>query len=235
MGRPEDSDDTTRELLARFKAFALPGGEEDPRQISRMRLTETGEMRSSPAARWIPFTAQESIETRKSGFVWEARFRAGRVVPMFVTDAYEDGHGRLIAKVGGTLPVVNGRGPDFDKGELQRYLGGLTWCPPIILSHPTLDCEAAGPLTLRVRDTLDPTGAFVDIDFSDEGCPLRCRADRPRAVGKKTFMTSWSGSVFDFSEREGLRVPGRMEAAWHMPEGIFTYFKCEITSIVMER
>jgi len=39
------------------------------------------------------------------------------------------------------------------------------------------------------HDRLDPTGATVDLDLSDEGCPLACHATRPRLVGKQTVLT----------------------------------------------
>lgn len=122
----------TQALLGQLKSFAMPGGEDAARVVRRMRLTEKGEMRSAANARWIPFTAEETIETPRSGFVRDARFRAGKFVPMLVTDAYEQGHGRLIVKVAGALPVVNALGPELDRGELQRYLAGGDLVPAII-------------------------------------------------------------------------------------------------------
>lgn len=92
-----------------------------------------------------------------------------------------------------------------------------------------------GPLTLRVRDREDPTGATVDIDLDDDGRPLGCRADRPRMVGKKTVLTPWSATCSEFHEWEGLRVPARLGASWQLPEGPFVYFRAEITSFFAVR
>jgi hypothetical protein len=47
----------------------FPGGENAARLIRRVRLTEKGEMRQSPDARWVSFTADETIDARQSGFV----------------------------------------------------------------------------------------------------------------------------------------------------------------------
>jgi len=230
----ELQDNKTQELLSGLKSFALPGGEEAGRRVLRVRLTEQGEMRSAPGARWIPFTAEEVIDVRRSGFVWEARLRAAKFVPMLVTDAYENGHGRLVVKVAGALPLVNAHGPEFDRGELQRYLSGVIWCPPILVGHPTLEWQAVGAQTLRVRDTEDPAGATVDIDLGDGGCPLGCRADRPRMVGKRTIQTPWTGRAMDFREIDGLRVPKHIEAAWLLTEGEFIYFRADVTAIKAE-
>ncbi len=218
-------------LLNGLMAFALPGGSDAARGVHRLRLTEKGEIRSAPDARWIPFTAEETIETRRSGFVWEARLRAAKLVPMVVVDAYEEGRGRLVVKVGGAVPVVNGRGPEFDKGELQRYLANLMACPPALALHPTLDWAAAGPRTLRVRDTAAPAGTAVDMELAEDGRPVACRAQRPRTIGKKTVETAWTAMAGDFREHEGLRVPTQLEAAWLLPEGEFKYYRAEVTSV----
>ena len=191
-------------------------------------------MCSAPGARPIPFTADTTIDARRSGFSWEARLRAGKILPMLVTDAYEEGHGRLIVKVAGALPVVNGRGPEFDKGELQRYLGGISLCPAVLVSHRTLDWQAVGNRTLRLRDTLDTTGATVDIEIGYDGCPLSCHADRPRAVGKTTIQTPWLAASFDYREFAGMRVATRLEAAWTLPEGQFTYYRGEVSNFEVE-
>jgi hypothetical protein len=200
-----------------------------------VRLTEKGEMRMSPGARWIPFTAEETIEARQSEFVWRAHFLSGRVLPVLVTDAYEKGQGRLLVQLGGVLDAVNARGPEVDRAELQRCLADVLRCPPRLLVHPTLDWNPVGPGTLRVRDTMDAMGATIDIDLGEDGCPFRCRAERPRQAGRKAIATPWSACAQDFHQWEGLRVPRQVEAAWHLPGGVFAYFRGEVTSFAAER
>lgn len=224
-----------RMLLEDLRNFCLPGGEEAARHVNGLRITERGEMRSAPEAPWAPFTSEQTIDARRSGFCWEARIRSGRMRTLFVTDAYEEGRGRLVAKLGGFIPVANFHGPEFDKGEIQRYLASIVQCPPILLLHPSLEWTAVGPRSLRMRDLADPTGAAVDLDLGDDGRPLGCRADRPRLVGKRTILTPWSASCSDPMEWEGLRVPSRNEVAWHLPERSFVYYRGEITSLIVQR
>ncbi len=230
MARLDEAEGETRELLARLRAFLFPGGEEQARRIRAIRTTERGEMRMSPGARPIPFTAEEQIDATRSGFRWDARATAGRLRSFAVTDAYEDGHGRLVVKLGGVIRLEEIEGPDVDKGELQRYLSTVTLCPPMLIGNPSLDFTAAGPLVLRVRDLADPTGASVDIELDAEGRPLASRADRPRAVGKKMILTPWSAIGREFREWEGLRIASRLEAIWDLPDGPFSYFQEEVTS-----
>jgi hypothetical protein len=104
-----------------------------------------------------------------------------------------------------------------------------------VLNHPSLEWAAAGPLTLRVRDREDPTGATVDLELSEEGRPLCGRAERPRLAGKQTVLTPWSGNGTEFTEWEGFRVASRLEAFWLYPEGPFLYFRGEVTSFTVLR
>jgi len=143
-----------------------------------------------------------------------------------VTDAYEERKGSLIIKLGGLIPAKKMVGPDVDKGELQRYLAAVVSCPPMLVNNDSLEWSAAGPSTLRVRDG----EAAVDVDLDEKGRPLLCRAHRPRTMGKQSVETPWTGTPIEFREWDGLRVANVVEAAWHPPEGAFTYFRGEVTS-----
>jgi len=230
MGSANELGHASDALLARLRAFCFPGGENCARSVSAVRTKEEGEMRASPGARWIPFRADQLIEARKSSFRWEARYQGGRMGWITVTDAYEKGHGRLVVKLGGVIPAERVRGPEVDKGELQRYLASFVLCPSILLNHPSLGWRALGPHSLRVHDRTGPTDATVDVDINEEGCPIACRADRPRTVGKQSVLTPWSASGAEFKEWEGLRAPSRLEVSWGLPEGPFTYYRSEVVS-----
>src|ERR1700733_4222577 len=100
----------TLTLLTRLRAFCFPRGEEFVRRVRGVRTTQRGEMRSSPRGKWIPFTAQETFDARRSGFCWEARYQGGAMGWVTVTDAYEHGHGRLSLKLGGLIPLKKASG-----------------------------------------------------------------------------------------------------------------------------
>lgn len=134
------------ELLALLKAFCLPGGDDNARRVHSVKTTQSGEVRSAPNAPWVPFTAEEVTVATHSSFRWEARFKGGSMGWFVVTDAYEDGHGFGSISLGGVLPVRKMTGPDFDKGELQRYFASVALCPAMIVNHASLLWTGAGPL-----------------------------------------------------------------------------------------
>jgi hypothetical protein len=181
----------------RLRAFALPGGETALRGVRGVKLILRGEIRSAPTARWMPFTAEQTIEATRSAFRWDARLRTGpfHALALAVTDGYEPG----------------------------------------LALHPSLEWTEIGPSTLRVRDLAEDPGVAVDFEIGSDGRPLSCRADRPRTVGKRAVITPWSGTFAEPREWEGLRVPTRLEAAWHAEDGPFTYAREETTSLTVLR
>jgi uncharacterized protein DUF6544 len=225
----------TQALLAQLRTFCFPGGEQAARQMRFIKTTQRGELRAAPGARWMPFTAGEVFETTRSSFRWDARLGGGRLGWIGVTDAYEGGHGRLVIKLGGIVPVKKIVGPDVDTGELQRYLSLLMAYSPAILNHASLEWKAPAARALRVRDVNDPTNATVELHFGPDGRPLSCHADRPRLVGKQSIPTPWCGTCVEFREWEGVNVASRVDATWHLADGPFTYYRSEITSFTVLR
>ncbi len=202
------------------------------RRVLGIKTTQRGEIRSSPAAKWNPFTAEEFVDAVNTGFRWEARMGSGLITSVQVTDAYENGHGRLVLKKG-PLTLKKMVGPEVDKGELQRYLGYIPYCPAMLLNNPSLEITESGPLTLRLRDRQDPAGATTELDIAEDGRPLLTRAVRAMVVGKRVIFTPWSASGFDPQEYEGMRICRRLEASWNPPESSFVYIRIELTSVTI--
>jgi hypothetical protein len=234
MAAPQGSSADMSSLVARLTSYLFPGGEESARRVRAITTVQRGEIRSGPEARWIPFTAEEVVDATRTMFRWEARVGSGLLSSVSVTDAYEDGHGRLVVRKG-PVQLQKLVGPDFDRGELQRYLGYIMYCPPMLLNNPSLDLAAIGPKTLRVRDRHDLTDASVDMEIDEEGRPHLTRAMRPMTVGKNVIMTPWTAAGSDTQEWDGLRVCRQMEASWHLADGVFPYIRIELTSFAALR
>jgi hypothetical protein len=233
MDNASNPPDAAQDLLRRLRAFCFPGGEDMARGVAAIRITERGEFRSAPNARWIPFTAEQEIDATRSRFRWDARFGGGRIALFRVTDAYENGRGWAAIRAGGVIPVKKAEGPAFDQGELQRYLASVSLCPPMILNHRSLAWSDAGPMELRVRDSADAGGTSVEVEIDEQGCPFGARAERPRWLGNQAPPTPWMVRADEFGEFEGIRIPRQTMAAWLLPEGLFEYYRSEVTSFAV--
>ena len=175
-------------LLAGWRAWALPGGEEAARRIQALEWTEEGELRSSPKAKWIPFTARMRLEAGRTSFRWDAVLGTGILTRTAVTDACDERHGWSVAKAAGVLPVARVEGPEVDRGQIQRYLADLGRCPTALLLHPSLEAASAGGRWLRPAFTTR-AAASIGRDWFRWSSPRRVNSRRrtllrrPRARG----------------------------------------------------
>ena len=217
------------EALVQVRRFFFPQGEDTARGVRGVRTVQRGEMRMSPEARWIPFAAEEFTDATSSNFRWEARLDPEKLVSPTVTDAYENGRGQVVVKLWGILPARKITGPEADKGELQRYLASFVFCPPMLLRHAGLDCRITNSARFELCDRQDATGASVEFELSEAGKPIALHALRPRISGRTVLETPWLGTVSEFKEFNGIRVATRLEVAWALVEGIFPYYRAEIT------
>lgn len=217
-------------LLARHRAFHFPEGEAAGWRIRGLRSFQRGEIRGSAGAAWAPLDAEETVAATHSGFRWEARMGRGLLGRMTVVDAYADGHGLLLARKG-PLVLKRGTGPEFDRGEIQRYLSLPAYCPSILLLHPDLCWEAVAADTLRVRDRRDGTGASVDLELGPDGSVAEFRAERPMAVGSGSVLMPWSARPLGYAMHDGVRIATRLEADWQPATGRFTYVRIELERV----
>jgi hypothetical protein len=81
-------------------------------------LRQTGEMRTAPAARWRPFTAEQMISIHRPGFAWLARMRAAPAPSAHILECYLDDEGLLKVRLCGSLPLARLAGPEASRGEL---------------------------------------------------------------------------------------------------------------------
>jgi hypothetical protein len=173
----------------------------------------------------MSFPSEQTLQTQCTGFRWDARSSG-----IVITDAYEDGHGMAMSRLAGLLTLKKAsRGPELDRGEVQRYLGSLMFCPAALVNHASMEWTAIDDSVLRVRDLADPTGAAVDFEIGWDGEPASCRTIRPRLVGRNAVDTDWVGKGRDFRLWGGMRVAHRLEVWWEVPGAPFCYYRSEVT------
>ena len=183
-------------------------------------------MRLGPDRGWMPFTAEQTIEAHTTGFVWHARFRMAPLVTGVVEDAYEDGTGRLDAHLWGLVRVAHGRGVDVDRGEAERYLAELPWCPLALLHNPQLRYVEVDDRTVRVW-VHDPD-TYVDLLFDADGDISGARTTTRVRDGA---AQPWEGRFADYRAFGGIRAPSRGEVWWDGPEGRFVYWRGVVTDL----
>src|SRR5436305_11674506 len=153
------------------------------------------------------------------------------LLPVTVVDSYVAGNGMLSARVLGSFQVAGGAGPAFDKGELMRYLSELPIYPDAILNASGLLWRQIDERTVSVTAGRSGADATVRFRFDADGDIIALEADdRPMAVGDQTVPTAWHGIYSQYEQFGAYRLPRYGEVGWVLPDGLFTYWKGELTT-----
>ncbi|HEY1238386.1 MAG TPA: DUF6544 family protein [Solirubrobacterales bacterium] len=201
---------------------------------SRVRLTQRGEMVQKPGGRRLAFTAVEELAVGTVAFEWRAGFGPNPFVRVRVLDRYRDGEGLLVAKVWGLIPATQSTGGDTDRAEAMRYLAELPWVPYAIAQNPELSWRDLEDGSVEVSTLVGGRAVSVRMAFDGEGLIRTVSGIRPWLAGKVAVDTPFVGTFGDYGEIAGIRVPRSAEVSWELPEGPFTYWRGEVTSLASE-
>ena len=195
-----------------------------PRDWS-FRARFVGRFRLRPRLGWMPAQAwQYNSVVLSPARVFVMRLRFAGVVPMIGRDTYLNGHGRMLGKLFNRFTVADGRGDEFDIGELTTYLNDAVLLAPSMLLRPATSwaavddrsfdvslCDAGRCVTGRVF--VDERGAPCDFSTTDR------YADLPGGL----VRAEWRTPVASWELVDGRPIPGPMRAVWHLPDGPLPY------------
>lgn len=186
--------------------------------------------------KWVPFTSNQVVVTRRPGFDWDARIRMAPGIYTFVHDAYVAGEGMLHATLFGLVSVANLRGtPEAAQGELMRFFAEAAWYPTSLLPSQGVRWEAVDNSTARATIKDGDTTVTLLFRFNDDGLIGSVRAEaRGRAVNGAMVPTPWEGRMWGYEVRDGMRIPLEAEVAWQLADGALPYWRGRITEISYE-
>jgi hypothetical protein len=178
--------------------------------------------------RWLPFTSTQRVVTQRPGFDWDARIMMFPGIPVRVHDAYVAGEGILHAAVFGLISMANLRDKsEVARGELIRYFAEAAWYPTALLPSQGIHWEAVDEHSAHATLTDGDITVTLLFRFNKEGLIDSVRAaSRSRTLG---VTMPWQGRFWNYSLRDGMRVPLEAEAAWLPPEGAQPYWRGLIT------
>jgi hypothetical protein len=203
-------------LPAAVYDLALRLGANPEMNRTTVNLTQTGRMKPVGAARWMSFSAKQTIATRECAFEWLAR--AGPLGMVSVCDALKDGEGRLDVSALGIVPISHAEHSSaLVRAELMRYLAELAWAPDAILLNTALRWRADGPDKLAVSAGVGETAAEVALNLDSEGRIAGGFApDRPRSATAPFLPTPWRGRFSDYRHHNGMWLPFAGEVGWEI-------------------
>ena len=207
---------------------------EDQPIITAVTVTQTGMFNMSATAdQWKPFTATQSVTTRRAGFVWNAAIMLFPGVPVRVVDAYIAGQGTLRPSILGLYPMGDMHGDgEIARGELMRLFAEAIWYPTALLPSQGVTWQAVDDQSATATMTDGPISLTLLFRFGADGLISIIHADeRARMDGKTIVMTPWECTMSDYRKQDGMLVPYTGTAGYLMPSGEKQYFRGTITTL----
>ena len=197
-----------------------------------VHLKQKGDMRSAPAKKWMPVTAEQWFTPLQPGFIWNARVKVAPGIEMTGRDRYADGKGHMLIKVLSLVPVAKAKGPEADQGSMLRYLAEIVWFPSGAL-HESIVWEPLDSSSAKATMTLGGISASGIFRFDANGDPQSFEAKRYYDRKEGATLEDWFVQIDPegYKEFEGIRIPAKSTVSWKLKEGDFSWFRVEITEI----
>lgn len=191
------------------------------------RLGFTGRFRTKPQQRWMKCEAWQYNNRMALARIFHIRILLGGIFPIIARDTYVNSRGRMLVKLFDLFTVADGKGPEYDIGELVTYLNDAALAAPSMLLVPEVSWSSVDShsfdlalthqgRTVAARVVVDETGAPTDFSTSDR---FWYNADQPEHL----VRARWSTPVAGWETVEGRPLPTAVQAVWHLADGPFAY------------
>ncbi|HET8538780.1 MAG TPA: DUF6544 family protein [Anaeromyxobacter sp.] len=194
------------------------------RRVSVARIRHGGRFRPSKDSAWKPIEGEYVLTASPPAFLWYGRVRMVPLVPVVARDGFALGHGRMLVKAFGAIPMVDERGPAMDEAAFDRLAAELTLVPTALLPGPHLRWEpmdlrsarahlTAGPLHATMVFHHDPATGEIAVDVQ------RGRQEGHRVVPRQFRARAWGEPL----QAGGFTLRRRLEGSWFLPDGELKY------------
>lgn len=195
----------------------------EARFVGRFRMPRFG---------WMPAQAWQLDRAPVVGRLFVMRLRVARVLPMVGVDSYLNGRGCMVGKLFDRFTVADGKGDEFDIGELTTYLNDAVLLAPSMLLEPQVAWEEVDDsnFTVALTDSGRTVSARVGID--ERGAPTEfVSSDRFADLPGGPVRAPWRTPVESW-DTSGVRpIPARASAIWDLPDGPMTYVEGRLRDI----
>jgi len=205
-------------------------------QVSSIRATWTGRIRSSEAEPWMPFTAEQhsffgALPSRL--FFMNATMKH---LPVDIFHRFVGTPATFRVRLLSAITVVDAKGPEMNRAETVTLFNDLCVLAPSRLIDPSIrwepiDADTAGASFTRGDQTIGAVLKFNDagelIDFVSD--------DRAMASsdGKVFTPSRWNTPLSKYRAFANRRVASFGEARWDAASGLFTYGEFELTDLTL--
>jgi len=195
--------------------------------ISSVRLRHDGQFKPSMKSGWVDIQGEQYFTADPPGFVWKGK------TPLFTArDMYLSGKGKIVVSLLSLVTILRGEGPNYDQGELLRWLGESAWFPTNLLPGRHLKWAPIDDRTAELSFNYNGLSLSYIVRFSEND--EIAEVETQRYMGEENLET-WIGRFFDYAEVEGVIIPTRIEAVWMLEEGEHSYARFNVQEIEFDK
>jgi len=206
--------------VQRYFRYSLREGQP---YVNSVHLLHEGQFKTDLEKEWIDIKGEQYFIADKPGFLW-----IGRTSLFTARDMFIAGEGRIKVSLLSLFDVVDGRGGEYNQGELLRWLGESVWFPTNLLPGKNLQWLPLDEDTAELKFNYQGLELSYKVSFNQQG--MITELETMRHMGKEGLKT-WVGKVGDYKEVRGMMIPMSIEAIWRLDEGDHSYARFNVTEI----
>ena len=199
-------------------------------RIQSVQLKQRGHMRIAVDKSWMPLKAVQIYTTDPPAFIWKGTVRAAPLFRITARDRYRHGRGNMQIRLMGIFKVADMVAPELDQGTLLRFLSEGIWFPTVYLED-YITWETVDSLSARATMTWEDVSASGLFTFNEQGQVVNFETERYMEQDGEFVLQPWSTPIQDYREMNGMMLPVKGEAVWHLEDGEFPYFRGEIVDL----
>jgi hypothetical protein len=225
----------TKEMLANLppvvQKWLTRSGVIGKEKINTVRLKQTGEMKTKPEGKWMPFTATQYFTVNEPAFVWTTEVQMMPLVNLTGRDKFEKGHGEMAIKLLSLYKVAYGHDNEkINSATMLRYLAETSWFPTAALSE-YIQWETIDSLSAKATFTDNGLKVSGIFKFNEQGDMIAFTADRYYGTDNNAALEKWVVETEDWKDFNGIRIPYKSKITWQLKTGDFNWAKMEITDL----
>jgi len=195
--------------------------------LSFVRIKHRGHFKTGIDKAWISIRGEQYAGMEMPGFIWKGTTR------MFTArDLYIENKGGLIVTLLYWFKIVNGKGPQYDQGELLRWLGESVLYPTNLLPSDRLQWEHLTDDSSKLTYLYNGLRLFFTVTFNEKGEIIEMETQR---YMDEDHLEKWHIKMSYYKQMNELVVPTHLEVSWRLEKGDFCYAKFEITELEYNR
>ncbi len=187
------------------------------------RMRHAGVFRMEAGSKALPIGGEQYYSAVAPAFVWGARLRMNALLVTRIRDQYIEGKGSILGKLLAAFPVLHMEGARIDTGTLLRYLGEMPLFPTAFLTVEGLQWTPVDASRVGVRLQHRDVNVGGEFHFDDQGEIIAFHTTERFRGLEGEVPTPWTGRFGTYVDMDGWRLPSRLSAVWHLPEGDFEY------------